>query len=609
MKRRDSAGLSPAAILARLAMLAVLAGCGAGDPQLVRTGGTGAPKSVSVSVGVIEGLGSVVVNGIRYDETGARVTINGAPDRPVSELQLGMVVEVRGEVEAALRTGKAESVIATALLAGPVESVNAAEAEIAVLGQRVELVPGVALLGTSGAAGLRAGDVVVVYGYWDLLAGHIDATRVEVRSPAPAESTIIGRVGAVSGGTFRIGNLVVDASGAAVTNLAGGIATGRYVEVRGAASAGSLRAASVTGRSEFDPQEGALTEIEGFVTDFAGPGSFRVLGTPVNATNARLIGAGGAIANGAFVEVEGAIVQGVLVATLVDVRSAPLTIAPPVPTTVAGDITDFVSAASFRVRGQAIDASAATFTGGSAAGLANGRQVQVTGLVDGSVLKATAVAFVEPAVPAGTRTIVSGTIDGFVSVTSFYVNGQFTTTTGATAYVGGQASQLASGRVVEVDGMLTNGLLTAITVTFKAPPAPSAVSLAGTVTDFVSATSFRVNNQAITTTAQTAYESGTAANLANGRKLAIDGMLAGGVVTATKIRFTDAPSTEPAEVEGRITDFVSVSNFKVQGQLVDASAATFSNGRAADLANGLKVHAKGPVVAGVLRATRVEIDR
>jgi len=597
------------AIAAGLLVLATLAGCGAGDPQLVRTGGTGAPKNISVTVGGIEGLGSVVVNGIRYDETGARVTINGVADRPVNELQLGMVVEVRGEVDSTLRTGKADSIVATALVAAPVESVNVAEGEITVLGQRVEVKPGTVLLGTSGVATLRAGDFVVVYGFWDLLAGHIDATRLEVTSPAPAESSIIGRVSAVSGSTFRMGSLVVDASRASITNLAGGIAVGRYVEVRGVAGTASLVAASVAGRAEFDPVEGALTEIEGYVTDFAGAGAFRVLGTPVNATNARLAGAGGAIATGAFVEVEGSFVQGVLVATLVDVRAAPLQAPPPVPTTLAGDITDFVSAASFRVRGQAVDASAATFTGGTAAALANGRQVQVTGLIGGDILKATSVTFVEPAVPAGTRVIVSGAIDGFVSAQSFYVNGQFTTTTAATAYVGGMASQLASGRVVEVDGMLTNGILTAITVTFKAPPAPSAVSLAGSVTDFVSATNFRVNNQAITTNAQTAYESGTAASLANGRRLAIDGLLAGGVVTATKIRFTDTPTGEPAEVEGRITEFVSVSNFKVQGQLVDASAATFSNGRASDLANGLKVHAKGPVTAGVLRAKTLEIDR
>lgn len=597
-------------LAAALCLLAALAGCsGVVDPQLVRTGGTGAPKSTSVTVGVIEGLGSIVVNGIRYDETGARVTINGVPDRPVGELQLGMVVEVRGEIDPALRTGKAESITATALVIGPVEAVNVPAAEVTVLGQRIEVLPGTALLGASSVSGLAPGAVVAVYGFYDLLAGHIDATRVEVRIPPPADSTIIGRVSAVGAGSIRLGNLAVDTT-AATTNVAGGLAVGRYVEVKGAALPTGLRAASVTGRSEFDPLEGALTEIEGYVTDFAGAGSFKVLGTPVNATNARLAGPGGAVANGAFVEVEGTIVQGVLVATLVEVRAAPLMPTPPTPTTLEGDVTDFVSASSFRVRGQAVDASAAAFTGGTAANLANGRQVQVTGLIDGSVLKASSLTFVAPAVPAGSRVIVSGTIDGFVSAQSFYVNGQFTTTNASTQFVGGFATELASGRVVEIDGMLTNGLLTAITVTFKPLPAPQAVSLAGVVTDFVSAANFRVNNQVITTNAQTVYESGTAAQIANGRRLEIEGRLWNGVVTASKIHFTDPPaSTEPAEVEGRITNFVSVSNFKVEGQVVDATSARYSGGRASDLANGLKVHAKGPVTAGVLRATTLEIDR
>ena len=115
----------------------------------------------------------------RGGNTAARVTIDGVPDRPVSELRLGMVAEVRGEIDAALRTGKAESVSAAALVIGPVESANAPAGEITVLGQRVEIQAGTALLGASGVAGLAPGTVVAVYGFYDLLAGHIDATRLD----------------------------------------------------------------------------------------------------------------------------------------------------------------------------------------------------------------------------------------------------------------------------------------------------------------------------------------------------------------------------------------------------------------------------------------------
>ena len=136
------------------------------------------------------------------------------------------------------------------------------------------------------------------------------------------------------------------------------------------------------------------------------------------------------------------------------------------------------------------------------------------------------------------------------------------------------------------------------------------MSLAGAITDFVSPVNFRVNNQAITTTAATVYEEGSATSLANGRLVEIEGRLADGVVTASRVHFSDPRRPgEDAEVEGRITDFVSVASFKVEGQLVDATAASFSNGGAGDLANGLQVHVKGPVAQGVLRARTVEIDR
>jgi hypothetical protein len=64
-----------------------------------------------------------------------------------------------------------------------------------------------------------------------------------------------------------------------------------------------------------------------------------------------------------------------------------------------------------------------------------------------------------------------------------------------------------------------------------------------------------------------------------------------------------------SEVEGYITQFVSASNFKVNGQVVDASAARYEHGTAADLANGLKVHATGTISSGVLRAALLQIDR
>ena len=72
---------------------AALVGCGGGssdDDAL----GTPAP---TVSVGTITGFGSVIVNGVRFDDRTAEVTIN---DRvaTAAQLRVGMVVAVEGSI-------------------------------------------------------------------------------------------------------------------------------------------------------------------------------------------------------------------------------------------------------------------------------------------------------------------------------------------------------------------------------------------------------------------------------------------------------------------------------------------------------------------------------
>jgi len=84
--------------------------------------------------------------------------------------------------------------------------------------------------------------------------------------------------------------------------------------------------------------------------------------------------------------------------------------------------------------------------------------------------------------------------------------------------------------------------------------------------------------------------------------------LSAGKLTATQIRFKIEEVQGEAEVEGYISNFVSLSNFRVSGQIVDASAATFENGSAADLANGVKIAAKGRISSGILKAAKVEIS-
>jgi cytochrome c-type biogenesis protein CcmE len=598
-------------ILVPLLAAASLYACTGGDIlQVVRTGGTGAPKQAAIVSGPITGFGSLIVNGVRFDESGAQVTVNGLANRPVTDLKLGMVVEVRGEIDEAAMTGVASSIAATPLVSGPVQAVSAT-GTVTVTGQSIRAGAATALQGASTLGGIKPGDLATVYGLRDPGTGSVDATRIEIEAvgASVAAVSILGAVSNLSGGRFSIAGLVVDASRATLANLAAGLANGDFVQVRGPApgSDGVLFATAVEGVVELSLMEGLSVDVDGYITNFASPSNFRIEGQPVSAGGAILVG--GTVAslmNGTRIEVEGIVRQGTIIASKIDVKSVASQPAPQQVATVEGAISDFVSVASFRVRDQTIDASAARFEGGARSDLANGRQVRVSGPLRGDVVQADVVTFLASSEPEGSPLTVSGAITDFTSAASFRVNGQAVFTGSGTVFVGGGTADLANGRMVSVDGNVTAGVLVATRVTIL-PATPQPLSVQGYITDFVSATSFKVNNVAVTTSAQTLYEGGNSANLANGRKVTITGTLSGAVLVASKVHF-DLEAGTAVEVEGAITDFVSIANFKVKGQLIDASAAKLQGGTAASLRNGRNVHATGPVSQGFLRATLLQID-
>jgi hypothetical protein len=100
-----------------------------------------------------------------------------------------------------------------------------------------------------------------------------------------------------------------------------------------------------------------------------------------------------------------------------------------------------------------------------------------------------------------------------------------------------------------------------------------------------------------------------AGGLGNGQYVVVQGTHFGsGLMTADRIQLRDRisyPDASLVEVEGYVSGFVSVANFMVDGQLVDASTAIFRNGTAADLADGVKLEVEGTMVGTVLMARKV----
>ena len=207
--------------------------------------------------------------------------------------------------------------------------------------------------------------------------------------------------------------------------------------------------------------------------------------------------------------------------------------------------------------------------------------------------------------PGASTTKVEGTITAFASVADFTVAEQRVNASGA-AFEHGRASDLAVGVRVEAEGTLSAGILVATKIDVSAPePSPGAgsVTISGSISGFVSRASFLVAGQSVDASSAS-FENGGASDLVNGRT----GSVTGGVLRATRVKFAQASTDDVLEVEGTIQSFTSVASFRVSGQTVDATGATFGDGTASDLAVGRKVTVKGPLAGGVLKATRVQFE-
>jgi hypothetical protein len=194
---------------------------------------------------------------------------------------------------------------------------------------------------------------------------------------------------------FLLGSLAVDFSQIASPAA---LAAGVNVRVRTNLSlaAGVLQASSVELWYPVSLRDGTRRQLGGVVTDFSGISSFRVLGTPVDASSAQVSGGPvAAIANGVELNVAGTVINGSLVATKIKIKKTPGG-ASSASFTAMGTVGAFKSLAQFKVKGQAIDASGADvqFVNGVAGQLGNGVKVTIVGgrIVD-DVLIATQVVF------------------------------------------------------------------------------------------------------------------------------------------------------------------------------------------------------------------------
>lgn len=381
--------------LSLLAALALSACGGGGD-------GGGNPGPLVYTKGTVEGLGSVIVNGVRYDDAQARVLDEEGRASTRDALKLGMVVEV---VAASVQAGadgrlhgQAQEIRHASEIQGPIDSLGTNE--MVVLGQTVRH-DAATLFEDGRAATLRVGQVVEVHGLRDP-QGVVLASRIDTEDDRDEAHKLVATVSGHEpvARSFMAGGARV--SYAALPNAA--LENGQVLRIRLAPqplASGAWQATAITplqavsplasGASASAGAAGVEADIEGYVTRVDGPRRFVVAGVQVDASNARQFPA--SVAVGSLVEVGGRLVGGVLVASEVELERR---LGSGGGFEIEGRITALDLAASrFEVRGLVVHFGAARFAGGSAQRLALGTEVEVRGTLsaDGASVNASVVEF------------------------------------------------------------------------------------------------------------------------------------------------------------------------------------------------------------------------
>jgi hypothetical protein len=182
----------------------MIGGCGAG---------VGTEGADSCASGAINGFGSIIVNGVHFDDSAAQLQDDDGQSLASGTLALGLVARVTAGPNSTAADGspraQSNSVHTDRALVGPASAVAAAAGSLRVLGQLVRVsadtVIGARLVG--GLAGVTGGQLSEVCGFFNGSRAAYTATRI---APAAISAgyRVSGQVASVEGysQTFALGS-------------------------------------------------------------------------------------------------------------------------------------------------------------------------------------------------------------------------------------------------------------------------------------------------------------------------------------------------------------------------------------------------------------------
>lgn len=326
------------------AMLAagVLSGCGGG------AGDTSAALDSSISItssnhlpvaGMVSGLGSIVVNGVRYETIGANVY--DADDNHVLNNPLGIGMTVSLETSSNTTSNTANRIHIQSGIQGYAANINATTNTLTVAGLPVTTEASTLIVRSNGTVGSFADLVsgpVEVYGL-PQTDGSFKATRIEIET-SPSNVQLVGVISQLntSNGTFTLGSGNNSVSiGYGTSTPSTGLANGVVVAVKtnttvsasqynvtqiyvraSTASVFTQYQTNYTGTSGVRNETNELYGMVSGLTPTTTGCSLQVQGLPVSVTSATLCSS---LQNGDYVEAKGLLSNGNLAAYRIEFKT------------------------------------------------------------------------------------------------------------------------------------------------------------------------------------------------------------------------------------------------------------------------------------------------
>lgn len=307
-------------VMLAVAVLVSACGGGSGDSD-TDVGNAGVADATSYTEGQVTGYGSIVVNGVRFDDRAAKVVNEDDSAGHRADIKVGMWVEIEGaDVNRDRGVGRAVRVRWANEFIGPVTAVDTAASTFVMFGQTIEVKEATQFEGFSGGlSAVAVGNVAEVHGYFNAATGRYVATRVEAE-PNPEAYRLRGIVSNLdtTAKTFKLGSETINYAGVDASTLPEALVNGRRVRVvlqTTQNSAGQWVATRIKHGVHKPRIDRLESEVEGSVSAWTSATQFEINGMPVDASTA--IFRDGQVSLGDHVEAKGKMVDGVLKAVIV----------------------------------------------------------------------------------------------------------------------------------------------------------------------------------------------------------------------------------------------------------------------------------------------------